>query len=311
MQADTAPETRPRRATTASTLSHASCDADHRLSNSLFGPRHFCSTHDAHRISCCVNRSSPRGFRWAHARQPSCNLGPTRRPERRRYSRHVARRRRMAGRSATKASRTTRSILDGLQRGGRDNDADRDVTVIPVIPGRRAHQGRCRWRRSPPAGRRRGRRRSRLRDGVAPGLRHARSPVPVAHGALLPLSGSLSSSRVTSSSCALPFLSVAGVSRGVRRHQFQLRTAVPSESPGHFGRGRSRGFPLCCRSPSRAGLRGGHQVQLRIAYLLRNRREMSRKRYTPLRRFGQYGDHSRNRGRASALPPPPCASHQW
>ena len=154
------------------------------------------------------------------------------------------------GREARDKGVTYYSVdLGRVQRGGRDNDADRDVTVIPVIPGRRSHQGRCRGAGHHRVGHPR---RARPGDGVGPGCRHARSPVPVAHGALLPLVGSLSSSRVTSSSCALPFLSVAGVSRGVRRHQFQLRTAVPSWLQGLFGRGRSHGFPLCCRSPSRA-----------------------------------------------------------
>jgi hypothetical protein len=236
VQADTAPETRPRRATTTSTLSHATCDADHRLSNGLFGPRHFCSTHDAHRISCRVNRSSPRGFRWAHARQPSCNL--------------VARSAGVTPGTSPSGGREVRSEgvryysvdLGRVQRGGRDNDADRDVTVIPVIPGRRPHQGRCRGaghHGRPPRGRRRG-----PGPGTAspPGVgtlghqfqlrmarsfplsgrcRRAGSPVPVAH---------CRSSRSQ------------GVSRGVRRHQFQLRTAVPSGSQGVFGRGRSHGY---------------------------------------------------------------------
>jgi hypothetical protein len=132
--------------------------------------------------------------------------------------------------------------LGRVQRGGRDNDADRDVTVIPVIPGRRPHQGRCRGaghHGRPPRGRRRG-----PGPGTAspPGVgtlghqfqlrmarsfplsgrcRRAGSPVPVAH---------CRSSRSQ------------GVSRGVRRHQFQLRTAVPSGSQGVFGRGRSHGY---------------------------------------------------------------------
>jgi hypothetical protein len=78
--------------------------------------------------------------------------------------------------------------LGRVQRRGRDNDADRDVTVIPVIPGRRAHQGRA------VAPVTTGRARPAV-EGSGPGrcrprCRHARSPVPVAHGALLPLIGS-------------------------------------------------------------------------------------------------------------------------
>lgn len=156
--------------------------------------------------------------------------------------------------------------LGRVQRGGRDNDADRDVTVIPVIPGRRAHQGRCggaAHHQTDPTRRRKVPARRRCR----PRCRHARSPVPVAHGALLPLVGSLSSSRVTSSSCARPFLSVAGASRGVRRHQFQSRTAVPSGSQGPFGRAAVTGS-RCAAVRLARGERGGHQVQLRIAYLL-------------------------------------------
>ena len=214
------------------------------------------------------------------------------------------------GREARDKGVTYYSVdLGRVQRGGRDNDADRDVTVIPVIPGRRSHQGRCRGAGHHRLGHPR---RARPGDGVAPGCRHARSPVPVAHGALLPLVGSLSSSRVTSSSCALPFLSVAGVSRGVRRHQFQLRTAVPSWLQGPFGRGRSHEFPLCCRSPSRVVCAAGHQVQLRIAYLLREPPgDGPEGLYASRAVAGSTVITPGNRGRASALPPPPCASHQW
>ena len=167
-----------------------------------------------------------------------CNLGPTRRPAGRRYSRHVARPRRMTGRPGTVAV-TYYSVDPGrVQHNGRNNDADRDVTVIPVIPGR--------WPRVP------------ARLGHQFQL-HTEAPSLV---------GPLSSSRVTSSSCARPFLSVAGVSRGVRRHQFQLRTVVPSGLQGPFGRGRSHEFPPCRRSSSRVRLRAGHQVQLRITRLL-------------------------------------------
>ncbi len=195
--------------------------------SSYFGPRHFCSTHDAHRISCCVNRSSPRRFRWAHARQPSCNLGPTRRPECRRYSRHVARRRRAAGRLRDKGVTYYSVDLGRAQRGGRDNDADRDATVIPVIPGRRPHQGRCRGAGHHRPGRRGRRRAAGPRTASPPGAgtlghqfqlrmarsfplsgrcRRAGSPVPVAHCRSSRSQGFLEVSVVTSSSCALPFL---------------------------------------------------------------------------------------------------------
>jgi len=137
--------------------------------------------------------------------------------------------------------------LGRVQRGGQDDDADRDATVITVIPGRRPHQGRCRGAGRRRAGRpgegtpARGRRRSGCRTlGHQFQLRMARS---------FPLVGSLPSSRVTSSSCALPFLSVAGVSRGVRRHQFQLRTAVPS----------------CCRGLSHvAAVTGSRRASVRF-----------------------------------------------
>ena len=255
MQADTAPETRPRRATTASTLSHAICDADHRLSISYFGPRHFCSTHDAHRISCCANRSSPRRFRWAHARQPRAtsallvarSAGVTPGTSR------VARR--AAGRLGDGGVTYYSVDLGRVQHGGRDNDADRDATVIPVIPERRPHQGAISWRAVTTAPGRlgtgggpvpaRGRRRPRvpawlghqfqLRMALSFPLsgrcRRAGSPVPVAHCRSSRSQGFLEVSVVTSSSCA---------------------SAVPSGSEGHFGRGRSHGFPLCGRAPPRA-----------------------------------------------------------
>ena len=126
--------------------------------------------------------------------------------------------------------------LGRAQRGGRDNDADRDVTVIPVIPGRRPHQGRYRGAGHHRAGRSaRAADRSGPRTASPPGAGTAPSPVPVAHGALLPLVGvALSSGRFTSSSCALPFLSIAGVSRGVRRHQFQLRICRSFRVAGAF-----------------------------------------------------------------------------
>ena len=171
-----------------------------------------------------------------------------------------------------------------MQRGGRGTDADRDVTVIPVIPGRRAHQGRCGG-----AG--------HHRPGA---VRAAKVPAqggspPVSARSVTssscawrspPLVGSLSSCRVTSSSCALPFLSVAGVSRGVRRHQFQLRTAVPSGSQGLFGRCRSHGFPLCCGAPSRAMSAAVTRSSCASHTSFGNRREMGRKAHTPLRRCG-------------------------
>jgi hypothetical protein len=118
--------------------------------------------------------------------------------------------------------------LGRAKRGGRDNDADRDVTVIPVIPGRRPHQGRCRGAGHHRAGRRRGRRR-----GPGPGTasppgagtlghqfqlrmahsspyrgrcRRVGSPVPVTHCRSSRSQGLLEVSVVTSSSCALPFL---------------------------------------------------------------------------------------------------------
>ena len=109
--------------------------------------------------------------------------------------------------------------LGRAQRGGRDNDADRDVTVIPVIPGRRPHQGRCRGAGHHRTGRRRGRRRAPAR-----GRRRPRAPAR----------------SVTSSSCAWrtpPLIGVVVVESG---HQFQLRTAVP------LGR---RGFSRCPSSP--------------------------------------------------------------
>ena len=280
MQADTAPETRPRRATTTSTLSHATCDADHRLSNGLFGPRHFCSTHDAHRISCRVNRSSPRGFRWAHARQPSCNL--------------VARSAGVTPGTSPSGGREVRSEgvryysvdLGRVQRGGRDNDADRDVTVIPVIPGRRPHQGRCRGaghHGRPPRGRRRG-----PGPGTAspPGVgtlghqfqlrmarsfplsgrcRRAGSPVPVAHCRSSRSQGFLEVSVVTSSSCALPFLP------GRRGFSDVAAVTVTAVLPFAFARGFAR------RSPGPVA----HRVPS-CGY----RREMGRKGYTPHRRCG-------------------------
>jgi hypothetical protein len=156
--------------------------------------------------------------------------------------------------------------LGRMQRGGRDKDADRDVTVIPVIPGRRAHQGRCGG-----AGHHR------------PGSARA-AKVPAQGG-----SPPVSARSVTSSSCAWRSPPPCRVVVVVPGHQFQLRTAVPlglrgfsrcPSSPvpvahcrsfllqGLSGHGRSHGFPLCTRSSSRAGLRCGHQVQLRIAYLL-------------------------------------------
>jgi len=139
--------------------------------------------------------------------------------------------------------------LGRVQRGGRDNDADRDVTVIPVIPGRRAHQGRCGGaghHRPGPARAAKGSGPGRVAPGVATlghqfQLRMARS---------FPLSDRVvEQGHQFQLRTAVP-LSVAGVSRGVRRHQFQLRTAVPSGSQGLFGRGRRHGFPPCRRSPS-------------------------------------------------------------
>ena len=115
--------------------------------------------------------------------------------------------------------------LGRMQRGGRDKDADRDVTVIPVIPGRRSHQGRCRG-----AGHHRvGRPAKGPGPGTAspPGVgtlghqfqlrmarsfplsgrcRRAGSPVPVTHCRSSRSQGFLEVSVVTSSSCALPFL---------------------------------------------------------------------------------------------------------
>ena len=123
------------------------------------------------------------------------------------------------GREARDKGVTYYSVdLGRAQHGGRDNDADRDVTVIAVIPGRRRAPGAMPWRRSPPAGPARAAKGSGSGDGVAPGRRHARSPVPVAHGASSSLSGR----------CRRP------------GHQFQLRTAVP------LGR---RDFSRCPSSP--------------------------------------------------------------
>jgi hypothetical protein len=198
--------------------------------------------------------------------------------------------------------------LGRVQRGGRNNDADRDVTVIPVIPGRRAHQGRCGGaghHRPGPARAAKGSGPGRVAPGVATlghqfqlrmarssplsgRCRRAGSPVPVAHCCSSRSQGFLEVSVVTSSSCALPFLpgrrgfsDVAAVT-GSRRAAVRLRT----------------------------GLRGGHQVQLRIAYLppgppgdepeaLHASPPLQWVRITP------------GTGAASALPPPPCASHQW
>ena len=107
--------------------------------------------------------------------------------------------------------------LGRVQRGGRDNDADRDVTVIPVIPGRRSHQGRCRGAGHHRAGRRR-------RRVPARGRRRPRVPAR----------------SVTSSSCAWRAPSPCRVVVVEPGHQFQLRTAVP------LGR---RGFSRCPSSP--------------------------------------------------------------
>jgi hypothetical protein len=156
--------------------------------------------------------------------------------------------------------------LGRMQRGGRDKDADRDVTVIPVIPGRRAHQGRCGG-----AGHHR------------PGSARA-AKVPAQGG-----SPPVSARSVTSSSCAWRSPPPCRVVVVVPGHQFQLRTAVPLGLRG-FSRCPSSPVPVAhCRSFRVAGAfrtlsqsrvpvvlpcafargeRGGHQVQLRIAYLL-------------------------------------------
>lgn len=149
------------------------------------------------------------------------------------------------GREARDKGVTYYSVdLGRVQRGGRDNDGDRDATVITVIPGRQSHQGRCRGARSP-SGRATG------EGSPARGPCHSRAGTlghqfQLRMDALLPLVGSLSSSRVTSSSCALPFLPVAGA----------FRTWPQSRVPAVH--------PLA----SHAGLRRGQQVQLRMAYLL-------------------------------------------
>ena len=251
------------------------------------------------------------GFRWAHARQPRATSALLVARSVRRYSRHVARRRRV-GREVRDKGVTYYSVdLGRVQRGGRDNDADRDVTVIPVIPGRRPHQGRCRGaghHRPGPARAAKG----PAGDGVAPGVgtlghqfqlrmarssslsgrcRRAGSPVPVAH---------------CRSSRSQGFLEVSV------GHQFQLRTAVPSVVAGAFGRGRSHGFPLCCRAPSRAGLRGGHQVQLRIAYSFAEPPWRWAGRATRLSAVAGSTVITAGTGlRIGSSPPPPCASHQW
>ena len=214
MQADTAPETRPRRATTASTLSYASVMQITDYPRVYFGPRHFCSTHDAHRISCCSNRSSPRGLPIGARQATLVQPRPDSSPGVRRYSRQVARRR-SGGREVRDKGVTYFSgrSWTGCNVVRRDNEADRDVTVIAVIPVKASHQGRCRGAGHHRVGRRR---RAPARDGVAPGCRH-RSVTSSSCAWRVPsaLSGRCRSSRVTSSSCALPFLSVAGVSRGV------------------------------------------------------------------------------------------------
>ena len=146
--------------------------------------------------------------------------------------------------------------LGRAQRGGRDNDADRDVTVIPVIPGRRPHQGRCRGAGHHRAG--------RPAKGPGPGTasppgagtlghqfqlrmarsfplsgrcRRAGSPVPVAHCRSSRSQGFLEVSVVTSSSCALPFLP------GCRGFRTWPQSRVPAVLPFAFARGFARRSP--------------------------------------------------------------------
>jgi hypothetical protein len=125
--------------------------------------------------------------------------------------------------------------LGRMQRGGRDKDADRDVTVIPVIPGRRAHQGRCGG-----AGHHR------------PGSARA-AKVPAQGG-----SPPVSARSVTSSSCAWRSPPPCRVVVVVPGHQFQLRTAAPLGL---------RGFSRCavvtsssCALPFLPGRRGFSDV---------------------------------------------------
>jgi hypothetical protein len=170
---------------------------------------------------------------------------------------------------------------------GRDNDADRDVTVIPVIPERRSHQERCRGAGHHRAGRPR---RARPGGGVAPGCRHARSPVPVAHGALLPLVGSLSSNEVTSSSCALPFLP------GCRAFRSWPQARVPAVLPFALARGFARRSPgpVAHHVPPSGTARRCAGRATRLSAVV------SSTAITP------------GTGAAHRLsPPPPRASHQW
>ena len=216
------------------------------------------------------------------------------------------------GREARDKGVTYYSVdLGRVQRGGRDNDADRDVTVIPVIPGRQSHQGRCRGA-GHHAGPGAGGEGSRPGDGVAPGAgtlghqfqlrmarsfplsgrcRRAGSPVPVAHCRSSRSQGFLEVSVVTSSSCALPFLpgrrgisDVAAVT-GSRCAAVRLRARVCAAVTRSSCASRTSFW-----EPPGDGPEGAARLSA-VA--------------------GEYGDHSRNRGRASALPPPPCASHQW
>jgi hypothetical protein len=198
-----------------------------------------------------------------------------------------ARRRPVAGRSAAKASGTTRSILDGC------NVVDGTTTPIVMSPSSRRYLGGVRTRGDVVA---------RVTRGAAPA--RAAKGVP-ARGRRRPR---VSARSVTSSSCAWRAPSPYRVVVVEPGHQFQLRTAVP------LGR---RGFlevsvvtSSSCALPFLPGRRGFSDVAAvtvtavlpfafargfarrspgPVAHRVPScgyRREMGRKGYTPHRRCG-------------------------
>ena len=217
--------------------------------SSYFGPRHFCSTHDAHRISCRVNRSSPRevpiGACPGNPRATSAYSSPGVSGVTSGTS---------ASRSGGREARTRRHVL--LGRSGRRN-CGRDTT--PIVMHR--HPGDT-WRRRTRGDivvrhHQAGRPARRLRPGTA-SPRVPACSVTSSSSSCRPSSPCrVASSARTSSSCALPFLSVAGF----------LEVSVSPVPVAHGVPSGWRAFDVAVTVPAGSLLArlGGHQVQLRIA----------------------------------------------
>ena len=230
------------------------------------------STHDAHRISCrsrpLVAPEVPIGACQATRVQPRPLLVAR---SVRRYSRQRrASARRVAGRSRRRGVTCySRRSWTGCNAVDGTGDADRDGTVIAGDTWKASAPGAMPWRRSPPAGRRpEATRRPRPASPAVPARSVTssscawRTPSPC-RSVVSPRHG-----PVTSSSCARAVpLGSQGFLDGVRRHQFQLRMRRSFRSQGLRTWPQSR-VPAALVVRSRARVRSGHQVQLRIAHLL-------------------------------------------